>query len=393
MANVYKDENGHFTNKENNGGPCHHKRINGGKYEKSEDGGKTWAPLKDRKEYDEYEAEDFDFDLNEEDDFGFDEDAHMDYEEIFTDNDTAQIERYAKHYGVDVEELKDNIHQNALDRIRQGDSVTNAKNDAMEEELDRLEPGSVPVNDKQTGEDEKEPNPMDEFSGPDREGPSYAQMEAKKKYEVTLDGDLLGEVEANSPEEAERLAQQRWPNHTDDDLLRVDEKKTVDMRVNEPYEKIKPSKNDNLIEKAMDLYEHDPTVGSRMDAIFKEIKPGFDPNKDTPSENMVLEAYNRVSKEFNLDEKKDEKQVRRLPNDSGWEMKLGNDDSWNPITQEEFEDLLKSGVEEVDYEEQESEEVELKEALDKIYDVVSDEQKKYVDKIKKKLFGDDDKIN
>ena len=33
-------------------------------------------------------------------------------------------------------------------------------------------------------------------------------------------------MEANSPEEAERLAQQRWPNHTDDDLLRVDEKET-----------------------------------------------------------------------------------------------------------------------------------------------------------------------
>ena len=56
MANVYKDEKGHFTNKENNGGPCHHKRINGGKYEFSEDGGKTWSPFKGRKEYDEYEV-------------------------------------------------------------------------------------------------------------------------------------------------------------------------------------------------------------------------------------------------------------------------------------------------------------------------------------------------
>lgn len=74
MGNVYRDEAGHFTNKENNGGPCKHKRIAGGKYEYSEDGGKTWNAFEKREDYDSYETdEDERFDETNDDDFGFDE--------------------------------------------------------------------------------------------------------------------------------------------------------------------------------------------------------------------------------------------------------------------------------------------------------------------------------
>ena len=75
MGNVYKDEAGHFTDKENNGGPCRHKRISGGKYEYSEDGGKSWNAFEKREDYDAYETdEDERFDETNDDDFGFDED-------------------------------------------------------------------------------------------------------------------------------------------------------------------------------------------------------------------------------------------------------------------------------------------------------------------------------
>lgn len=114
MANIFKDEAGHFTSKENDGGPCRHKRISNGKYEKSEDGGKTWTPFNSRKEYDEYDGESWEFD----------------------------------------------------------------------------------------SDDEEEPNPMNEFSGPDREGPSFSQLdfiddnELKKyadRYELNID-DLKSEI-------------------------------------------------------------------------------------------------------------------------------------------------------------------------------------------------------
>lgn len=75
-----------------------------------------------------------------EDDDEFD-DAHLSYEEIFTDNDNAQIEKYAEHYEVDASELKDAIHQKALDYIREGDSITNAKDDAMESILEDVASG------------------------------------------------------------------------------------------------------------------------------------------------------------------------------------------------------------------------------------------------------------
>lgn len=63
-------------------------------------------------------------------------------EEIFTPNDHAQIEKYAKHYGVDLDELAKNLEQNTLKRISGGASITNAKNDALEELLEQVANGT-----------------------------------------------------------------------------------------------------------------------------------------------------------------------------------------------------------------------------------------------------------
>ena len=46
-------------------------------------------------------------------------------------------------------------------------------------------------------------------------------MAFKNKYNVTVDGQHLGNIDANDEFQAERLAQQKWPRHTDDDLLEV----------------------------------------------------------------------------------------------------------------------------------------------------------------------------
>ena len=46
-------------------------------------------------------------------------------------------------------------------------------------------------------------------------------MALKNKYNVTLDGQHLGNIDANDETHAERLAQQKWPNHPSDDLLEV----------------------------------------------------------------------------------------------------------------------------------------------------------------------------
>ena len=63
-------------------------------------------------------------------------------QEIFTPNDNVQIEKYAKHYGVDLDSLRKDLEQNTLKRITKGASITNAKNDAMEELLDQVANGT-----------------------------------------------------------------------------------------------------------------------------------------------------------------------------------------------------------------------------------------------------------
>lgn len=130
------------------------KMISEGKYKVSEDGN-NYREV-DQDEYDKYEADETDFDLDNEDDFGFDDEENVpeyEYSEIFSDSADKQIERYAEHYGVDASELKDEIYQKALDEIREGGSLSNARNNAMEEVLDSLDPGSEPLDDKEYNEE------------------------------------------------------------------------------------------------------------------------------------------------------------------------------------------------------------------------------------------------
>ncbi len=122
------------------------KMINGGKYQVSEDGNEYRDVEKD--EYDKFEADDASFDDNIDDDFGFDEEDEDNFgapyhfeDKDFTKNDHDQIARYAKRYEVNEDELYDEIIGRAQDKIREGSSPTNAKNDAMEEVLDEVANG------------------------------------------------------------------------------------------------------------------------------------------------------------------------------------------------------------------------------------------------------------
>ena len=63
-------------------------------------------------------------------------------QEIFTPDDGARIEKYAKHYGVDLDSLRKDLESNTLKRITGGSSPTNAKNDALEELLEQVANGS-----------------------------------------------------------------------------------------------------------------------------------------------------------------------------------------------------------------------------------------------------------
>ena len=62
------------------------------------------------------------------------------FDEIFTPNDIAQIEKYAKRYELDPDELKYELYHDAIYRTRNNGSLalTNAKNDSMEEILGRI---------------------------------------------------------------------------------------------------------------------------------------------------------------------------------------------------------------------------------------------------------------
>lgn len=54
-------------------------------------------------------------------------------------------------------------------------------------------------------------------------GNTYPEEAQNKKYNVSADGNHLGQVEAKDEYEAERKAQQQYPYHTDDDVLDVEE--------------------------------------------------------------------------------------------------------------------------------------------------------------------------
>ena len=128
------------------------KMINGGKYQVSDDGNEYRDV--DMDEYNNYESDEAEFDETNDDDFGFDEEdeeynremekaqeenAMMsegeDESALFTDNDENQIKKYAERYEVPFDGLKQVIEEETQKRIDNGESVTNAKNDAMEDVL------------------------------------------------------------------------------------------------------------------------------------------------------------------------------------------------------------------------------------------------------------------
>lgn len=130
------------------------------------------------KPYSREEDEDYgDFDASSDDDFGFDEEKedfeespdmianHLvaDPAEVTTDHYVNELEELRNTDGYDEQELIDKIAKNITNGYGNEDSLQFAIDDYTKELSDK----------------EKEPNPMDEFSGPNREGPSYAQLEAK----------------------------------------------------------------------------------------------------------------------------------------------------------------------------------------------------------------------
>lgn len=135
------------------------KRVNQGKFEYSADGGNTWEDM-DEQSYNELDADEDAFDENVEDDFGFDEDEKQITEQSYNkaldyfnfSESQPSFEQMKKRFP----DLDDNAIKSVMNDVNWKDYVESDRND---------EPTS----------------PMDEFSGPDQEGPSYAQLEAGKK--------------------------------------------------------------------------------------------------------------------------------------------------------------------------------------------------------------------
>ena len=326
---VYRDEKGHFTNKENDGGQCKHKRINNGNHEYSEDGGKTWNAFKSVEDYDAYEAESEGFDLDSEDDFGFDEDngpvdrygnpididnldmyddediyetdergfvtlpkklkpeiqqilddkeyntemqkaqeenARLsegeDGSELLTDNDMAQIKKYAERYEIPLDGLKQVIEEEAQKLIDNGASVTNAKNDAMESVLDdvvsRGNLESFLRGDKDKG------NPYDPEKLPD-EGMSQEELDNEIKggsNEKLVNDYLDGKIDTktfnsdfnNLSDEDKKVVQEMISKKLFGKLLDSNKNKSAAMnKPNDeiviPVKKHKPTKNQAIYRK------------------------------------------------------------------------------------------------------------------------------------------------
>lgn len=134
----------------NPGAGGHKIRINNGKYETRISDDADWEEVSPEEYADLREGGYQDFDETVDDDFGFDEeDVELnEFEDNFTENDIKEIERYAEHYDVDTEELKQKIWDRFNEKIKDGTSVTNAKNDAMEEVLDDVVSGKFNENDE-----------------------------------------------------------------------------------------------------------------------------------------------------------------------------------------------------------------------------------------------------
>lgn len=160
------------------------KRINKGKFEKSDDG-ENWDELEDSQSYNDYYGEEDEFDLNEDEDF-----------------EEGKLKIQVKYDGKQIEmEIPSNIEEDWQ------------VDEAVKEKLEQIEGHEVENFewDIAENEPEEEPNPMDEFSGPDREGPSYAQIQNREEVEGIANSE---EDEAASPyKEADR---QWMKNHIED---------------------------------------------------------------------------------------------------------------------------------------------------------------------------------
>lgn len=139
---------------ENNTG--HKLRINGGKYQ---------VKYSDSSDYEDTDKETYehlretalqDFDENVEDDFGFDEEKGF---EVYKDKIKEEIEKVKTKE--DAEYVSDLIDDNM-----EAGYISEEMADELYNELDKK---------------------IDEFSGPDKEGPSYAQLDAMKKKATYTD--------------------------------------------------------------------------------------------------------------------------------------------------------------------------------------------------------------
>lgn len=66
------------------------------------------------------------------------------FDDVFTKNDINKIKEYAERYEYDLDEFEYELFQDVEDRVKnKGQSLTNAKNDAMEEYLERMVANAV----------------------------------------------------------------------------------------------------------------------------------------------------------------------------------------------------------------------------------------------------------
>lgn len=146
----------------NAGDGKHYKRINQGKYEVSGDG-KTYSET-DRDTYNSFEVDDDLFDVNEDSDFEYENE----YISKTLDDISKASDKKAFEY------IADNI-----DELTEAGLISEEDSDRLYEELDKKidESGErMPLYNSKISK--KESSPMNEFSGPEKEGPSYAELDA-----------------------------------------------------------------------------------------------------------------------------------------------------------------------------------------------------------------------
>lgn len=177
------------------------KRINKGKYEYSMDGDK-WENM-DKDSYSEMEADEDEFDQNEDSDFDIFENEDFDVGEDdpeFTEAMNKEPEGRWKELTDKKDEfydfLKKEVGSAGEERnlSKSGEQLSKEWQEALINKYNLSPEEAYAVSRRTMGfanaplevlakgykkpEEEAEPNPMDEFSGPSQEGPSYAQMDA-----------------------------------------------------------------------------------------------------------------------------------------------------------------------------------------------------------------------